>query len=332
MFWATRKLFLQCVPLRVFLQKEITLPFYHVVSDCELPHIKHLYRYRDVKTFNNDLEFLLKHFEAVDLQTLMEVVSNGNQVIKPSFHLTFDDGFSECYEIIMPILWAKGVPATFLLCTDFLDNKDMFFKNKISVLLENRDIGELEIKEIKNFLSSKNIVVKVKDDSNVLSLFEWKNIHIVDDVCALFGVDIPGYLEKEKPYLTSEQVGKMLANGFTIGSHSLNHPLFSEITLEEQCRQVFESFEFLKKQFFLDYFVFAFPHSDINVRYSFYEATDSYVELYLGTDRMKADCVKKSRQRFSMENRHLSAEEIFKQNYLLKMYEKIISRNLIKRL
>ena len=47
-------------------------PFYHVVSDWHLPHIRHLYRYKRVKEFDNDLEELLKWYEPLSVNDYLQ--------------------------------------------------------------------------------------------------------------------------------------------------------------------------------------------------------------------------------------------------------------------
>src|ERR1051326_3999551 len=81
-----------------FLKKKVNirlfLPFYHVVSNEYLPHIAHLYSYRDIKEFKEEVELLLKHFKPISLAEIK--TSEG-------FHLTFDDGLKEMYDIVAPI-------------------------------------------------------------------------------------------------------------------------------------------------------------------------------------------------------------------------------------
>ena len=37
----------------------LVIPYYHMVSDEQVPHVKHLYRYRNVRQFTKDLDFFL---------------------------------------------------------------------------------------------------------------------------------------------------------------------------------------------------------------------------------------------------------------------------------
>lgn len=87
--------------------KKVILPVYHIVSDNYLLHIHNLYKSKTTKEFSRDLDFLLKHFDPIDLKQLIEITHENKQVTKNYFHLSFDDGLRECYEVILPVLKEK---------------------------------------------------------------------------------------------------------------------------------------------------------------------------------------------------------------------------------
>jgi len=81
--------------LRALAGVEFILPYYHVVSDHEIPHVKHLYRHKSVSDFKADLDFILAHYSPIDLSELLNHVQSGRPLPEKSFLLTFDDGFRE---------------------------------------------------------------------------------------------------------------------------------------------------------------------------------------------------------------------------------------------
>ena len=114
----------------------LVIPYYHMVSDEQVPHVKHLYRYRNIRQFTKDLDFFLSHYEPVTLDDLLQHLNGNRSLPKRCFLLTFDDGFREMYDVVAPILKAKGVPAIFFLTTGFIDNVDMAHHCKLSLLVE----------------------------------------------------------------------------------------------------------------------------------------------------------------------------------------------------
>ena len=97
----------------------LILPFYHSVTDENPVHIKNLYQPRAVEQFKNDIDFLLKHYESISLKELMVLNREGELIDKNCFHLTFDDGLSQFYHIVAPILKERNIHATVFLNSDF---------------------------------------------------------------------------------------------------------------------------------------------------------------------------------------------------------------------
>ena len=114
------------------------LPFYHLVSDENPSHVRYLYPVRTVRQFRDDLDFFLKNYQPVPLEALWPLAENPAQQPsgRPAMHLSFDDGLRECHDVVMPILLEKGVPATFFLNPDIVDNRDLMFRYKASLLHE----------------------------------------------------------------------------------------------------------------------------------------------------------------------------------------------------
>ncbi|MDR1368532.1 MAG: polysaccharide deacetylase family protein [Dysgonamonadaceae bacterium] len=131
----------------------LILPFYHTVSDEYLPHIHPLYRPKTIKEFENDLDFLLKHFQPVDMQTVFACCRERKSIQTPSFHLSFDDGLKEVYDIITPLLYSKGIPFSVFVNSDFVDNKTLFSRHREA--LESQDIDpETFLNEKSPYLST----------------------------------------------------------------------------------------------------------------------------------------------------------------------------------
>src|SRR3972149_8777146 len=110
---------------------------YHVVCDKHLPHIKHIQPYKSTKMFEADLVYLKKHYSVVSYQDCVEhddfrkARSVGNSII-----LTFDDGYSECFSVVRPLLKRHNIPCIFFVITDTIDNRVLMYRNKISLCIE----------------------------------------------------------------------------------------------------------------------------------------------------------------------------------------------------
>jgi peptidoglycan/xylan/chitin deacetylase (PgdA/CDA1 family) len=296
------------------IKKKILLPFYHTVAEQPLPHIKHLYRMKTVKEFLKDLDFLLKHFEPIDVETLYNYHINNIIPKKPVFHLTFDDGLKEMYEIVAPVLLEKGVPATFFINSGFTDNKALFYRYLASLAIENfQQEGKLT-----NAIKTEILACSYEDKD---SLFQYFSQLQVDD-----------FLKNKKPYLTTEQIQTLNKQGFSIGAHSTDHPYFYKVPLAEQLRQTRESIDFVSSIVNQKLRLFAFPFTDYQVSKTFFEEIKQYVDLSFGTAGIKDDETGFSIQRVAAEKEDTETiESILKKEYLKYFLKFFLGRNTIFR-
>lgn len=294
---------------------EVFFPYYHLVSDERVPHCVNCCRYPSVQKFVNDLDFFLKHFTPITLRQLIEHLSGEGQLPQNPLMLSFDDGYRELYEIVFPILQKRGIPAVFFINTASIDNKQFIFDNKLSLLMEHLE-------------SKKRLSAERRKE---LSHFDFARALELENLCAREGLDTQSYLESVEPYLTSTQVTEMLGNGIEIGSHSINHPPYFSLSLEEQLQQTLESLAFLGERFSLDYSAFAFPGSDVGVSQEFFVQIASKVDVSFGTSAGMADPVPNHFQRTSFEYSQESAKQVLAERYGVELIRRLAGRNVVKR-
>ena len=300
---------------------------YHVVSDRRLPHIINLYKYRDTKTFREDLDFLTSHFHSIDLHTLLDHLRNRTKLPKNSFLLTFDDGFKEVYEVVAPILIEKGIHATFFLTRDFIDNLSLGYDAKKSLIIDKILSDESvpdKLKGMLDFTCPEELVHAVFNLSYV-------NRTLLDLIAGTLNLDFSEYLENVSPYLSGDQISKLIHQGFTIGSHSLDHANFRELMLEDQLHQVMTSMDYLCKRFSLQYRVFAFPYTDIGISRDFFHKIENSIDASFGTQGLLTDCIWNNLQRISFEKFTRPAISVTKFYYSRRLFYRLIKNNRIFR-
>jgi peptidoglycan/xylan/chitin deacetylase (PgdA/CDA1 family) len=307
---------------------------YHIVSDEQVPHVKHLYPFRKVEEFRKDLEVLCKFYHVVSLHDLIAHVATGKVIPKNSLLLTFDDGFREVYDVIAPILFQEGVPATFFLATAFLDNLDMADHNKISLLLEHLEemAEDAPRREITDILSSYGL-----DGTNLrtalLPLKFYRKRQLIDEIASLLRLDFSAYLSKQRPYLTSRQVSELISEGFTIGAHSVDHPPYCLLTLKDQLAQTRQSMRILRESFSLRYAAFAFPFFDNDVPRQFFEeiVEAGDLDVSFGSAGMLREAFPWHFQRFSVEQDSTSVTCSIHHQYVRSLFKKVVGRQVIDR-
>ena len=311
------------VPLDLWhrlLQVELLLPYYHLISDQEPEHVSGLCegKVRSVQRFKADLEFYLKHYTPVSLYDVISSVDGISKLPKRCFLLTFDDGFREVYDVVAPILHAWGIPAVFFLTTSVLDNRELIYTQKISLLVRAclRCDSPSKVHEVLQLLTHAG--VNGLDLPSRLRSVTYRQHHVLEQVATVLGCDFAAYAASKQPYLTSVQVKDLMVQGFAIGAHSVDHPLYSELNLEEQLWQTFESVSWLSSQFQYECQAFAFPFGDVNVSLDFFQRAfaDGHIKVSFGTGGMYRHFSPKNLTRYTMEDgdrdaAHILAREFF---------------------
>lgn len=317
--------------LKQLFRGRLLLPYQHLVSDEEVPHIKHLYPFKGTKAFEDDLDYLLKHFTPV---TLEDVIS-GKPLPEHSFLLTFDDGLREVSTTIAPMLLRKGVPAAFFLNSDFVDNKVLYYHFKISLMIEALEtLKETSTAEARRLLQLRPDAPK-SDVATALHNIKYKERALTDQLGLVFEIDFEAYLREKRPHMTSEEIENLVKKGFAVGGHSIDHPYYTELSLEEQLRQTLTSVNFVTERFKVPYKAFAFPHFDTGVSRKFFDTlldpAKPQLDVIFGTANHKLDISPKIYHRFNCERPAIGIEEAVKGIMMYNVAHVWMNRNKILR-
>jgi len=302
----------------------ILLPFYHTVTNNSPPHLKHLYKTSNTQKFQNDIIFLKKYFSTITPYNLI----NNDTINKPSFLLSFDDGLQECYTTIAPILKKFNITAIFFINTDFIDNRDMFYRFKASIIIDN--INNNNIHSIAKQLNIHNNITFSNIKKHILNI-NYNNRHLLDNIAKTININFSDYLQKYSPYLSSSQIANLIKQGFFIGAHSTDHANFQEIPINQQIEKTVNSINYIKTNFNIDYSLFSFPFSDYYIPPSFFNQIKSIIPsiITFGTSGLKIDSINTNFQRISIEKNN--SKNIIKSEVISYLIKKTFNKHIIIR-
>jgi peptidoglycan/xylan/chitin deacetylase (PgdA/CDA1 family) len=314
-------------------QRLIPVVYHTVVKDVP-DHIKHLYKPRSVKSFTDDMNFFMRFYEPIDLYRLKDIVTNREKPKKSYFFVSFDDGLREFYVHAAPILTKMGIPATCFLNSAFIDNKDLFYRYKVSILIEEIQKHKENQSFWKEFhVLKEKFCIPQGYYRTVLLNLDHTCIPFIHETAKLIHVDFTEYLKARKPYLTSDQIRELIQKGFTFGGHSIDHPNFDRLPEDEKIKQALHSTKEISERFGLAYKIFSFPFTDYGIGKTFFDAlyTRGQFDLSFGCAGIKHDSEYRNLQRIPMEEFGLSATRRLKSDYFYFLLKSLIGRNTIIR-
>ncbi len=238
-----------------FLKKESNVIFlFHGVIDKNPFKVrnytkKHLLKKEFIKVLN-DLD---KKGNCISLEQVYNTIKNKKNFRDYSYSITFDDGFYNNYKIVAPILKKRKLHATFYITTSFIDKNETSWIDKIEHMIEktktkttlnilNKKFKIGNTKKVKvNFLNSIRHLAK-KDNTNLNNLV----LDIKKQLGCNFKLNnLNNMLDKKMNWA---QVSKLnQCEYFTIGGHTVNHPILSFLSDKEVKKEIYNSINYIKK-------------------------------------------------------------------------------------
>ena len=246
---------------------KLTIIMYHYVREIigsKFPNIKGL----EFANFKNQLDYLQNKYSIIKAEDLIEYAINKKTSLpKNPCYLTFDDGYKDHIEYVLPELKKRKIQGSFFPASKPIINHDLLNTNAIQFILASCEDLEKLIKE----LNTKCIEYGVSEDEiNKL----WLSIDDRDRFDNRSVTYVKRMLQRELPeeirskvtdmlfekyvgvsqkdfsidlYLSKEEVSQLVSEGMYVGSHSHSHYWMNEESLESQKKEIELSLVFLDK-------------------------------------------------------------------------------------
>ena len=101
---------------------KLTVVMYHYVRDVlktEFPKIKSITK----KEFKYQIEYFKSKYNFIHYNDILECLYGGKKIKENSIYLTFDDGYSDHYSNVFPILKENNINASFFPISSSFKNK-----------------------------------------------------------------------------------------------------------------------------------------------------------------------------------------------------------------
>ena len=232
---------------------------YHYVRerDPSYPH----FRYLDIKNFRKQLDYFSNNYGFVSKDEWMDYINGDLNEMSNKIILTFDDAMSCHYDYVFPELESRKLWGIFyvpskpyisnklldvhkvhLLCGayDGVDLLDCLLK-----LINENMMPDKKRKEFRNntYLNQTNVdgVTEFKRILNYFIDYDFRE-DLINKVSKVFNHEY----DSKFFYVSKDGLLEMYNAGNIIGSHTVNHPVMSKLSKEQQNVEINESFKFLE--------------------------------------------------------------------------------------
>ena len=172
---------------------------------------------------------------------------NGEKIARRAVWVTFDDGHPSVIENALPELDETEIPATAFICPSVVDTSEPFWwqviamAGDIGVKPDGRPLGERETARLKS-------IPDAERRAFVAKLRGLAEEHLQKDL--------------EMPQITMDQLSRWTASGRHVGNHSWDHPLFDQVPVHEQRRQVMLAHDWINENIPQEGLFFAYPNGN----------------------------------------------------------------------
>jgi peptidoglycan/xylan/chitin deacetylase (PgdA/CDA1 family) len=255
--------------MKIFGSRKLRILCYHRVMDIDPKTFEFDEDLVDatVADFDRQMKFVSKHFNVITFKDLVEYRKKGKLPKNPLI-ITFDDGYRDNYTNAYPILKKYRLPATIFLTTDYIENKDIFWWDKVAYYIKKtpkKEInfsfnGEICKYDLSNQEKKLFAIKSINKAINKL-LRSSKNIeinHILKQLENSLDVKLPPSIIKEH-ILSWEDIKEMLQDGIEFGSHSVQHQILTNLSDERIEDEIVNSNRKIEQKISQSPIAFAYP-------------------------------------------------------------------------
>jgi len=160
---------------------------------------------------------------------LAETRHNGSRLPPSPAIICFDDRLKECFTVACPVLLRHGLPCLFFVSPALVDNGRMFFRHTVSLCIdESQRIECTNAAEAPRVYRALINIAPVEIGSR-RAFVDWilspsdEAERLIERVASILGVDVRSYLDRESPFMTSEQISQLIDDRFEVGAHGHAH-------------------------------------------------------------------------------------------------------------
>lgn len=122
--------------------EQLYIVMYHYVRDLRnsrYPQIKGL----DYVLFKQQIEFFERNFHVIRMEDVIEYFYGGKKLPEKALLLTFDDGYADHYQYVLPVLMEHRMQGSFFVPAKTFCENQLLDVNKIHFILASTPIGVL---------------------------------------------------------------------------------------------------------------------------------------------------------------------------------------------
>lgn len=213
----------------------------------------------DVRHFLEQVEYLARHYEVAPLESTLQWLAEGAPG-RARAVLTFDDGYPDTHDIVLPALQRLGLPATLFLCTGPPETGRLVWSDQTRCAIQEATAEVLHLPDLDlPVFTLRDAPSRVRAMERVVS--RMKRLPPARIAAVLARIEsqlLPR--PSSRGLLDWERVRAIARGPFTLGAHTHNHFLLANLSLEEIAHEIGTSVDLIERHVGVRVRSFAYPN------------------------------------------------------------------------
>jgi len=213
--------------------------------------------------FDKQIQWISKHRLIVSLDQYLQMLNDPEHNKEEPVVITFDDGFRQTFDCILPIIQRRNTPVTIFLCSAHIGNQSLLwfsylkalcFESKYSII--GVDNFKFDLDQIQQRINTWKELMRIATKSGNPTIF-------VNQLAEKYPLDC----ELTNPYLgmTHNQIEQGLdSNLVEFGGHTVNHPFLNRIPVTLQREEIINNKDDIEQLTKKPVRYFAYPSGEYN--------------------------------------------------------------------
>ncbi len=230
--------------------------------------------------FSALLDWISERYAVVELEALANHLGSTPANGRPYAAITFDDGWKDLFPHALPLLRARGLPATVFLPVRFIGTERHFWQERLQFILQAvESLGRTDLgREAAPHFPWAARLDGRPDYAGLRRLLMSRATAEADEFVDWMAELCPRVeWDSTRAFLTWDEVGRMQDAGISFGSHTLNHVLLTQADAETARREIKGSRRELQERLGRPVRGFAYPWGAHNARLAQQVADAGYV-------------------------------------------------------
>jgi peptidoglycan/xylan/chitin deacetylase (PgdA/CDA1 family) len=213
-------------------------------------------------SFESQMSALSRRFNPVSIEQVMEFAAHGRRLPRWSVAVTFDDGFADNYDVVLPILSRYQIPATFYIMVNAVETGTPPWYVRLTFAFSTTTVATWKHPE-----NGHSFAIGSADGKQAALSIAWdlgaarsgdaqeRLMQQIEESLQIEPLDAHSGL-----MMNWDQVRALKKAGHTIGAHTLSHPNLAHVTEGEARSEIWGCKERLEEKLREPIQHFSYPH------------------------------------------------------------------------